>query len=111
MALATGGRYVGWSEGAFEFVAKPESYARWWFSDNHFLACTWGNYIFYKSEFFQGLKHLRRHEQRHVLQHMILGSIAPIAYGIASLWAVLCGGNWYSDNWFEKDAEKAENLP
>lgn len=44
------------------------------------------------------------HEDRHSTQWAYLGPLFPIAYGLASLTAVLCGKHYYYDNAFEKDA-------
>ena len=52
-------------------------------------------------------KQLLRYECRHTQQALVLGLLFPIAYGVACVVAWARGGNWYKDNWFEKDARRA----
>ena len=47
------------------------------------------------------------HELRHNVQQLILGLVFYLAYGVASLVALIRGKNGYLDNWFEVDARAA----
>lgn len=47
-----------------------------------------------------------RHEHVHVKQAKEWGPLHPIAYGLASLWVLVTGGNVYKDNVFERQARK-----
>lgn len=47
-----------------------------------------------------------RHELGHVRQAEIWGIAFIPAYLLASAWAVLRGRHYYTDNWFEKDADR-----
>ncbi len=49
----------------------------------------------------------RRHEGAHVVQCLVLGPLAVIAYPLASLWAWARGGDYYRDNVFERMAREA----
>ena len=46
------------------------------------------------------------HELEHVRQAEKWGLIFIPAYLLASAWAFLRGRHYYTDNWFEKDANK-----
>ncbi len=46
------------------------------------------------------------HERQHVRQAEIWGAAFIPAYLLASAWAFLNGRHYYSDNWFEKDADR-----
>lgn len=46
------------------------------------------------------------HEHVHVRQALEWGPLHPIAYLVASLWALLSGGSAYKDNVFERQARK-----
>jgi hypothetical protein len=50
---------------------------------------------------------LRDHEQAHVRQVERWGPAFIPAYLAASLLAWRCGGHYYRDNWFERDARRA----
>lgn len=52
------------------------------------------------------LERTRAHERVHVQQAEILGPLFLPAYLSASLWALICGGHVYWDNWFERDAAR-----
>lgn len=47
------------------------------------------------------------HEGDHGILALALGLLYPlVAYPVASLVAVIRGGNWYRDNWFERRAQR-----
>jgi len=50
-----------------------------------------------------------RHELRHTAQWRLLGVFFLPAYAVAGAWAVLRGGGFYHDNWFERDARRSED--
>ena len=50
----------------------------------------------------------RAHERAHVRQFERWGLLMLVLYPLAGLWAWLCGGHPYRDNWFERDARAAE---
>lgn len=109
LACLVGGaklRRVG-RDGVLHFVAHKGITAAF-FKRFGFIAFTWGACICFADESFSTDERLLRHELRHVVQGMWLGPFHPIAYGLASLWAVLRGRHAYRDNWFEVDARKAE---
>lgn len=90
----------------FMFVSRG-SITRWWFNKG-FTAFTWGAVICLDHDSKLVDTRLLKHELRHFQQCRWLGPFAPIAYGLASLVAVLRGRNAYRDNWFERDARDAE---
>lgn len=71
-----------------------------------FLATTIGATIVIagRVDSIRGSEVLMAHERRHVAQWMITGPLGPIPYLLASVWSRLRHGNWYHDNWFERDA-------
>jgi hypothetical protein len=52
------------------------------------------------------LEATRAHERVHVRQCETWGPLFVPAYLAASGWAVLRGGHFYFDNWFESQAER-----
>ena len=46
------------------------------------------------------------HERQHVRQAETWGAAFIPAYLLASAWAFLNGRHYYTDNWFEKDADR-----
>ena len=52
----------------------------------------------------------RQHEQVHVRQYERWGVVFPLAYLVASGWALLSGGDPYRDNRFEREAFAADQL-
>jgi hypothetical protein len=50
------------------------------------------------------------HECGHVRQAEIWGIAFVPAYLLASVWAFLRGRHYYTDNWFEKDADRRSGL-
>ena len=102
-------RSVVWCDGALDVVV------RWKLRPASFNpgAQTHGVIIFYADAHQLGIEPLRRHERRHVDQCMVLGGVLyPLFYGLHYLWNYLTngfdGGKAYEDNWFEKDARRAE---
>lgn len=53
---------------------------------------------------------LVRHEARHLKQWAVLGPLFLPAYGVAGLVALVRGGKFHHDNWFERDARAAETI-
>ncbi|HVR06756.1 MAG TPA: hypothetical protein VMW75_01810 [Thermoanaerobaculia bacterium] len=51
----------------------------------------------------------RAHELVHVRQAERWGPLFLPAYLVASAWALLCGGHYYWDNCFERDARRGEH--
>lgn len=47
------------------------------------------------------------HEGRHALQSDVLGPLWGPLYVLAGFYAMLAGGHFYLDNWFERDARRA----
>jgi hypothetical protein len=54
------------------------------------------------------LRSTRVHERVHVRQYEQWGPLFFPAYLAASAWAVTWGGHFYLDNWFERQAFRAE---
>jgi hypothetical protein len=50
----------------------------------------------------------REHERAHVRQCEQWGPLFLPAYALASLWAWARGGHYYRDNWFEVNAQRAD---
>ncbi|MGH8613581.1 MAG: hypothetical protein ACREYF_16580 [Gammaproteobacteria bacterium] len=102
LTLVTGGR-VRARFGALEFYG---GFARLLLSAMliHARAMTLGHVILGQDP--KCLDAARDHEQGHVRQAEIWGPLFLPAYLISSLWALLRGGHFYFDNWFERDAER-----
>jgi len=57
----------------------------------------------------QSLESTRAHERVHVRQCEVWGPLFVPAYLAASLWALLRGGDFYFNNWFEVQAFQASS--
>lgn len=67
-----------------------------------FSALTLGHVILGTSR--AALDAARRHEHVHVRQYERWGVFFLPAYGLSSLWQLLCGRRAYRDNFFEREA-------
>jgi hypothetical protein len=65
-------------------------------------AMTFGHVVIARDE--QSLDVTRAHERVHVRQYERWGVLFFPAYLLASLYAVACGGDYYIDNVFEREA-------
>ena len=65
-------------------------------------AMTFGHLVIARDRFH--LEISRAHELVHVRQYERWGPLFIPAYLLASLWAQLRGGNYYRDNYFEREA-------
>jgi hypothetical protein len=54
----------------------------------------------------QALQRTLAHELVHVRQALQWGALFPLAYGLCSVWACMCGRCPYSDNYFEVQANR-----
>jgi hypothetical protein len=88
--------------GAFEFYG---GFARWLAVKWGFSAMTLGHVIIGRDPFC--LEFCREHEQAHVRQVEHWGAIFIPAYLLASVVAWWRGGDYYLDNYFERDARRA----
>lgn len=102
LSLASGGR-VKRCRGCVEVEG---GFARWLLDHRWFRAAalTLGHVILGRDD--RCLDRCRDHEHGHVRQAERWGPFFLPAYALASLWAVLRGGHYYRDNWFEVDAER-----
>jgi hypothetical protein len=102
LALCTGGR-VQSREGALEFHG---GFARWLLERTliRASAMTLGHVIIGRDRYC--LDACRAHEQAHVRQVERWGGTFLPAYLVASFVAWKQGGDYYYDNWFERDARR-----
>lgn len=56
----------------------------------------------------RAIRSTRVHERVHVRQYEQWGPLFLPAYLAASAWSLACGGHFYRDNWFERQAFGAE---
>ncbi|MGA9525305.1 MAG: hypothetical protein WBV82_27850 [Myxococcaceae bacterium] len=107
-----GARYHGRTrEGVLQFVARPRGPLGLYMRTLKISAYTLGATITYRELTGPGQSRLYRHELEHVVQTMQFGPLMPVAYVAASLWQVLRGRRFYSDNGFEVRARAAEDAP
>ena len=107
VALLGGVRSVRVESGAMHFVAAPRWVLGWFFRAFGVAAFTWGAVIIFANEWGPRNTRLVRHEQAHVCQASTWGPVFPVAYMLASAWALVRGGHVYRDNWFERAARAA----
>ncbi len=103
-----GGRPVRIHDGAIDVVAPRSGPLALFFRAAGVNAYTWGATIVYRDRTLLGEPPLLAHERAHVRQCLLLGPLVIAAYPAASLWQLLRGGRAYRDNWFERDARRAE---
>jgi hypothetical protein len=101
LTLCTGGK-AQVRCGAIEFYG---GFARWFAVRYGFWAMTLGHVIIGRDPFC--LEFCREHEQAHVRQVERWGAIFIPAYLVASALAWWRGGDYYLDNFFERDARRA----
>jgi hypothetical protein len=101
LTLCTGGR-VQLERGAIEFYG---GFSRWLAEKCGFSAMTLGHVIIGRDTWC--LAFCRDHEQAHVRQVERWGAAFIPAYLLASALAWWQGGDYYLDNWFERDARRA----
>ncbi len=101
LTLATGGRAQVRS-GALEFHG---GFSRAVADRVGFSAMTLGHVIIGRDAW--SLDYCREHEQAHVRQVELWGAAFIPAYLAASALAWARGGDYYLDNWFERDARRA----
>jgi hypothetical protein len=101
LALCSGGK-VQCRQGALEFYG---GFAFWLAELMRFGAMTLGHVIIGLNA--ESLDRFRNHEQAHVRQVERWGAAFIPAYLFASLLAWWQGGDYYRDNWFERDARRA----
>jgi len=105
VTLCSGGR-VQRRRGALEFHG---GFSRWMAERIGFSAMTLGHVIIGRDPWC--LEFCRNHEQAHVRQVETWGAAFIPAYLLASLVAWWQGGDYYRDNWFERDARRACGEP
>lgn len=101
LTLATGGK-VQRIRGTLEFYG---GFSRRFAQRFGFAAMTLGHVIIGRDQ--ACLESCREHEQAHVRQVERWGGAFIPAYLLASGWAWWRGGDYYLDNWFERDARRA----
>ena len=101
LTLCTGGR-AQVRRGALEFHG---GFARWLGEKWGFSAMTLGHVIIGRDTWCLGF--CRDHEQAHVHQVERWGAAFIPAYLLASVVAWWRGGDYYLDNWFERDARRS----
>jgi hypothetical protein len=101
LTLCSGGK-VQCRRGALEFYG---GFALWLADLMRFGAMTLGHAIIGRDA--ETLRFCRDHEQAHVRQVERWGAAFIPAYLMASLLAWWRGGDYYRDNWFERDARRA----
>ena len=101
LTLVSGGR-LQVREGALEFHG---GFSRLLANAVGFSAMTLGHVIIGRDRW--SLDFCRDHEQAHVRQVERWGPVFLPAYLFASLLAWTRGGDYYRDNWFERDARRA----
>ena len=101
LTLCTGGR-LQVRRGAVEFHG---GFSRWLAEKWSFSAMTLGHVIIGRDPWC--LEFCRDHEQAHVRQVERWGPIFIPAYLLASVVAWWRGGDYYLDNYFERDARRA----
>jgi hypothetical protein len=101
LTLCTGGA-VQRRRGALEFHG---GLSRSLANRFHFAAMTLGHVIIGRDA--RSLDYCRDHEQAHVRQVERWGFAFIPAYLLASVLAWWQGGDYYLDNWFERDARRA----
>jgi len=74
-------------------------YGRW---AKRFGATTFGFAVLARNA--DTMNRLRPHERVHTEQAMWFGPLFLLVYGLSSGWARLRHGNWYWDNWMERQA-------
>lgn len=103
--------FQGWAyDGSMYFLAKPGGIAYWWFKKYRFAAYACGGVIVFAEPEYRDNTIIKKHEHRHVRQAMMFGPFMPLAYGIASLVAIIRGQPAYEGNWFENDANAHDRL-
>lgn len=90
----------------WEWVCCPDGILEDWLIKGHFVAFTFGTLVVYRSGRFMVDPRVQAHEDRHVLQYMILGPLHPLVYAASSLWCLARGKDWYRDNVLERDARE-----
>jgi hypothetical protein len=105
LTLCSGGT-VQRRRGTLEFHG---GFSRWSADAFHFSAMTLGHVIIGRDRLC--LEICREHEQAHVRQVERWGAAFIPAYLLASLVARWQGGDFYWDNWFERDARRACGEP
>jgi hypothetical protein len=105
LTLCSGGR-VQRRLGALEFHG---GFARWLADLVGFAAMTLGHVIIGRDPWC--LEFSREHEQAHVRQVERWGILFLPAYLLASVLAWYRGGDYYRDNWFERDARRSCGEP
>lgn len=105
LTLCSGGG-VQRRRGALEFHG---GFARWFADTCGFAAMTLGHVIIGRDRWC--LEFSRDHEQAHVRQVENWGPAFIPAYLLASVVAWWQGGDYYRDNWFERDARKTCGEP
>lgn len=89
------------------FVAKKDTKAAKFFSNTlKKAAITLGEIVLYAPGRYNTVR--AAHEEVHIKQGSKYGILFFPMYGLASLWALVRVKDFYSDNVFEKEAEKAE---
>jgi hypothetical protein len=101
LTLCSGGR-VQRRSGALEFHG---GFSSWMAGRFRFSAMTLGHVIIGLD--VSALDFCREHEQAHVRQVERWGIAFIPAYVLASVLAWWQGGDYYFDNWFERDARRA----
>lgn len=92
-------RSVRWRDGALELLAY------WVLGPRGTVGVTFGWVIMYSFKSWCDVpRHVARHERVHVAQCLRFGPFMLLAYPVASFIAVLRGGHYYRDNWFETQA-------
>lgn len=71
-------------------------------------AITLGHVVVGQNE--RAIELTRPHERVHVRQYERWGPLFLLAYPIASLYATLCGGHYYFDNAFEREASATQTF-
>jgi hypothetical protein len=94
--------------GARWYVASERGLCGRFFAHFGFAAFAWGATVIVADASFLDSRPLVRHELEHVAQARRWGVLLPLAYVLAGCWAVLRGGQWYWDNYFERQARAAE---
>jgi hypothetical protein len=104
-ALLAGGQ-MRWADGALECSLREGALARWLQRRQPFAAITLGHVIFAIDP--QNLQHWHAHERVHVKQFERWGALMLLAYPAASAWAWLHGKDPYFENYFEREAYRAD---
>jgi hypothetical protein len=108
IVLLVGGR-MRWVQGAMECNLERDSVLANWLRRQPFAAITLGHVILALDA--SHLQRLHAHERVHVRQFERWGALLLLAYPAASVLAWLRGQDPYLENYFEREAHRAEMKP